>query len=186
MPASRLCRSAGCWSATHPASMSQPRFSAPTWMRSPPRFSAGSSRAGAWKLHQAFHRRSSPRRQSAPALSEIGPSLAVPRAERRPCSPNKGAIDNGLPIPARHGRNERVMALTRKNALFAGSDGGAEHWTIVMTLLTTAKLNHVEPFAWLTDVLQRVVSGRTRRHQIEQLLPWNWRPPGATQLAQAA
>jgi hypothetical protein len=97
----------------------------------------------------------------------------------------------------------RPVALARKNALFAGSDGGAEHWAeaakvpsaladgklpegIMMTLLTTAKLNGVEPLAWLTDVLQRVVSGRTRQHEIEQLLPWNWRPPGATPLAQAA
>jgi hypothetical protein len=60
-------------------------------------------------------------------------------------------------------RGMRPVALTRNNVLFAGSDGGAEHWAIVMTLLTTAKLNGIEPLAWLTDVLQRVVSGRTGR-----------------------
>ena len=83
-------------------------------------------------------------------------------------------------------RGMRPVALARKNALFAGSDGGAEHWAIAMTLITTAKLNDVEPLSWLTDVLQRLVSGRTKAHEIEQLLPWNWRPPGAVAVAEAA
>ena len=56
----------------------------------------------------------------------------------------------------------RPVALNRKNALFAGSDGGARHWAIAMTLIQTAKLNGVEPMAWLTDVLERIVSGRTK------------------------
>jgi len=64
----------------------------------------------------------------------------------------------------------------RKNALFAGSDGGAQHWAMAMTLITTAKLNGVEPMAWLTDVLERVVSGRTKARDLHTLLPWNWRP----------
>jgi transposase len=69
----------------------------------------------------------------------------------------------------------RPHTLTRKNALFAGSDGGARHWAIAMTLIQTAKLNGVEPMAWLTDVLERVVSGRTRIRDLHTLLPWNWR-----------
>jgi hypothetical protein len=80
----------------------------------------------------------------------------------------------------------RPVALTRKNALFAGSDGGAEHWAIAMTLIQTAKLNSIEPLAWLTDVLERIVSGRTKQHELEQLLPWNWRPPGAVPMTEAA
>ena len=44
-------------------------------------------------------------------------------------------------------RSMRPVALARKNALFAGSNGGAEHWAIAMTLITTAKLNGVEPLA---------------------------------------
>jgi transposase len=68
----------------------------------------------------------------------------------------------------------RPHTLTRKNALFAGSDGGARHWAIAMTLIQTAKLNGVEPMAWLTDVLERVVSGRTRINELHTLLPWNW------------
>jgi transposase len=69
----------------------------------------------------------------------------------------------------------RPIALGRKNALFAGSDGGARHWAIVASLVTTAKLSGVEPLAWLTDVLERVVSGRTKAHELERLLPWTWK-----------
>jgi transposase len=70
----------------------------------------------------------------------------------------------------------RPIPMTRKAALFAGSDGGARHWAIAMTLIQTAKLNGIEPMAWLTDVLERIVSGRTKAHQLKTLLPWNWNP----------
>jgi hypothetical protein len=70
----------------------------------------------------------------------------------------------------------RPITLNRKNALFAGSDGGARHWAIAMTLIQTAKMNDVEPMAWLTDVLERIVSGRTKSHELHTLLPWNWTP----------
>ena len=43
-----------------------------------------------------------------------------------------------------------------------------------MTLIQPAKLNGVDPMAWLTDVLERVVSGRTKAHELHTLLPWNW------------
>src|SRR3954466_9480421 len=69
----------------------------------------------------------------------------------------------------------RPIALGRKNALFAGSDGGAQHWAIVASLVASAKLNGVEPLAWLTDVLERMVSGRTKAHELERLLPWAWK-----------
>ena len=58
-------------------------------------------------------------------------------------------------------------------------DGGARHWAIAMTLIQTAKLNGVEPMAWLTDVLERIVSGRTKAHELHTLLPWNWQPAAA-------
>ncbi len=48
--------------------------------------------------------------------------------------------------------------------------------------MATAKLNGVEPQAWLTDVLERMVSGRTKSHELERLLPWAWK---AEQLAAA-
>jgi transposase len=74
-------------------------------------------------------------------------------------------------------RSIRPHTLLRKNSLFAGSDGGARHWSIAMTLIQTAKLNGIDPMAWLTDVLERVVSGRTKAHELSTLLPWNWTPP---------
>jgi transposase len=45
----------------------------------------------------------------------------------------------------------------------------------VASLVATAKLNGVEPLAWLTDVLERMVSGRTKAHELERLLPWAWK-----------
>ena len=68
----------------------------------------------------------------------------------------------------------RPNTLTRKNALFAGSDGGARHWALAMTLIQTAKLNSIDPMIWLTDVLERIVSGQTKSHDLHTLLPWNW------------
>jgi transposase len=72
----------------------------------------------------------------------------------------------------------RPVTLGRKNHLFAGSDGGADRWATVCSLITTAKLNDVEPFAYLKDVLGRLSDGHPMR-QLDDLLPWNWRPPDA-------
>lgn len=80
----------------------------------------------------------------------------------------------------------RPVTITRKNSLFAGSDGGARHWSVAMTLIQTAKLNGVNPVAWLTDVLERVVSGRTKAHELHTLLPWNWCPTSSPELVAAA
>lgn len=49
------------------------------------------------------------------------------------------------------------MALNRKNSLFAGSDRGGEHWAVIASFIETAKLNGVNPHAYLTDVLERLV-----------------------------
>jgi transposase len=76
----------------------------------------------------------------------------------------------------------RPNTLTRKNALFAGNDGGAVHWSIAMTLIQTAKLNGVNPMAYLTDVLERIVSGRTKRTELHTLLPWNWAASAAAEI----
>ena len=80
----------------------------------------------------------------------------------------------------------RPHTLTRKNSLFAGSDGGACHWAIAMTLIQTAKLNGIDPMAWLTDVLERIVSGRTKANELHTLLPWNWKTTPDVELAAAA
>jgi transposase len=65
----------------------------------------------------------------------------------------------------------RPLALTRKNALFAGSDRGGEHWAIIASLVETCKLCGVDPQAYLADVLSRIVTGHLNTH-IDDLLPW--------------
>ena len=65
----------------------------------------------------------------------------------------------------------RTLALTRKNALFAGSDRGGEHWAIIASLVETCKLCGVDPQAYLTNVLSRIATGHLNT-QIDDLLPW--------------
>ncbi len=72
-------------------------------------------------------------------------------------------------------RSIRPIALNRKNALFAGSDGGAEHWAVIALLVETAKLNAVEPQSYLADVIARIVEGHAQS-QIDDLLPWAYAP----------
>ena len=93
----------------------------------------------------------------------VAATPVAPHGECGPCSQNTDAIGNELLFPARHGQNERLIALNRKNALFAGSDGGAEHWAIIASLIETCKLNDVDPLAYLTDVLTRIISGHPNR-----------------------
>jgi transposase len=70
----------------------------------------------------------------------------------------------------------RPIALGRKNHLFAGSDGGAARWAIIASLLATAKLNDVEPFAYLKDVMEHLSNGHLMS-RLDDLLPWNWASP---------
>jgi len=70
----------------------------------------------------------------------------------------------------------RPIALNRKNALFAGSDGGAENWAIVASLVETCKLNGVDPMAYLADVLARIVNGHLVS-QLDELMPWAYATP---------
>jgi len=68
-------------------------------------------------------------------------------------------------------RSIRPIALNRKNALFAGSDGGAEHWAVIASLIETCKLNTIDPYAYLSDVISRIVNGHPNS-RINELLPW--------------
>jgi hypothetical protein len=65
----------------------------------------------------------------------------------------------------------RPIALNRKNALFAGSDGGGENWAILASLIETCKLCSVDPLAYLSDVLTKIAAGHLN-HEIDALLPW--------------
>jgi hypothetical protein len=82
------------------------------------------------------------------------------------------ASDSGPPQSARYGQNDPEIALGRKNWLFAGSMRGGKAASIAYTLIETAKLNGIDPQAWLTDVLARIPDHKIT--EIDQLLPWNW------------
>ena len=69
-------------------------------------------------------------------------------------------------------RSMRPIALGRKNYLFMGSDRGGKSAAIAYTLIETAKLNKIDPHAWLTDVLGRIADHKINR--INELLPWNY------------
>jgi len=74
-------------------------------------------------------------------------------------------------------RELRGIALGRKSWLFAGSDHGGERAAVMLTLIHTAKLNDVDPQAWLADVLARIADDAV--HRLDQLLPWNWKAQAA-------
>ena len=68
-------------------------------------------------------------------------------------------------------RSIRPIALNRKNALFAGSDGGGEHWAVIASLVETCKLSSIDPQLYLADIITRIVNGHPNK-QIDDLLPW--------------
>ena len=72
------------------------------------------------------------------------------------------------------------MALGRKSWLFAGSDRGGERAAVMYTLIQTARLNDVDPQAWLADVLARINDHNIQT--LDQLLPWYWKA-SSTKLA---
>lgn len=83
-------------------------------------------------------------------------------------------LDNGI-LELDNNAVERAMkpvALGRKNWLFAGSEGGGKAMAIAFTLTETAKLNNVDPQAWLTWLLERIADHKINR--IDELLPWNY------------
>jgi transposase len=80
-------------------------------------------------------------------------------------------------------RSIRPIALNRKNALFAGSDGGGQHWATIASLIETCKLCGVEPQKYLTDIITKIVNGHPNS-QIDDLLPWAY--PNAPALKHVA
>jgi transposase len=68
----------------------------------------------------------------------------------------------------------RPVALGRKNHLFAGSNTGGHRWAIISSLVETCKMNGVEPYAYIRDVLERMVNGHPV-NRLDDLLPWNWK-----------
>ena len=68
----------------------------------------------------------------------------------------------------------RCVPLGRKAWLFCGSDRGGDRAAVPYTLIQSAKLNDIDPQAWLADVLARIADHPAK--QLEALLPWNWTP----------
>ena len=97
---------------------------------------------------------------------------APPQVKPRPNSPACGAHRM---LTA--GRGYRPGS--RKSWLFAGSDRGGQRAAAMYSLIVTAKLNNVDPQAWLADVLARIAEHPVQR--IDELLPWNWRPRSTPQ-----
>ena len=82
------------------------------------------------------------------------------------------AIDNNVAE-----RALRPIGIGRKNWLFAGTDTGAETLARAMTVIETAKMNGLDPQAYLTDILSRINNHKINR--LDELLPWNWAPIAA-------
>ena len=132
--------------------------------------------------------------RSAPLVQAFGDWLKQQRARVSP----KSRLGEKLAYIARHwdglqlfltdGRVEldsdsvenlvRPIALSRKNALFAGHDEGAAAWGRIASLIETAKLNGVEPYAWLKATLEAIAAGRPNS-RIDDLMPWNFKPPSS-------
>ena len=70
-------------------------------------------------------------------------------------------------------RGVRGIALGRKSWLFCGSDRGGERAAVMYSLIVTAKMNDIDPQAWLADVLARIAGHPVKK--LDELLPWNWR-----------
>ena len=81
-------------------------------------------------------------------------------------------------------RGLRCIALGRKSWLFCGSDRGGRRAAAMYSLIVTAKMNGVDPQAWLTDVLSRIAAHPA--HRLDELLPWNWKPRPIAISARAA
>ena len=138
------------------------------------------------------------REQSAPILADLEDWMHTERAGLSRHSPVAKAMDymlkrwDGFARFTADGRiclsnnaAERCLrgiALGRKSWLFCGSDRGGMRAAAMYTLIGTAKLNNVDPQAWLADVLDRIAG--TPQSRLDKLLPWNWVP--AQKLDQAA
>lgn len=70
-------------------------------------------------------------------------------------------------------RSLRMIAITRKNFLFLGSDAGGERAAVIYTVLQSAKLNGLDPEAYLADVIDRMAKGHPI-NRLSELLPWKW------------
>jgi len=117
---------------------------------------------------------------SLPAPLPEDKSATVDSAPRRRRRKKAGVIDGRIEIDNNVvERAIRPLTLNRKNALFAGSDGGAEHWAVIASLIETCKLLGVDPLRYLTDAITRIVNGHPQ-NRLDDLMPWAY--PATPQL----
>jgi transposase len=115
-----------------------------------------------------------------PAKSDLAGAIRYARSRWRALT--RYLDDGRLEISNNAAENQiRPAALGRKNWLFCGSDAGGERAAAFYTLIRTARLNGIEPEAWLTDVIARIGSHPINR--LAELLPWNWQPPATQSVA---
>ena len=128
--------------------------------------------------------------RSRPLVTALEIWLRQQRAKLSPKSETARAIDYGLKRWAAFTRflddgrlcmsnnaaerEIRAIAVGRHNWTFAGSDEGGRRAAAIYTLINTAKLNNIDPQAWLADILRRIADHPAKR--IDELLPWNWQP----------
>lgn len=129
--------------------------------------------------------------RSRPLVDELGTFLRA-QAERLSPKSNMGKAVayllnhwKGLCVFLDDGRVEmdtnaaensiRPLSLSRKNALFAGHDEGGRNWARIASLIGTCKLNGVEPFAYMTFLLEALAAGHPQA-RIDELMPWNHKP----------
>jgi len=86
------------------------------------------------------------------------------------CTDPRIGLDNNISE-----RALRIIALGRKNWLFVGKDGGGESMAVLQTIVATCKLNNVNPYDYIKDVLIRLQSTDTK--DLSPLMPANWTPP---------
>ena len=131
------------------------------------------------------------RREAAPIMSELKAQLTELSDEVSSKSALGKAVTytlnhwNGLAAFLEDGRIEvdsnvversmKSVALTRKNSLFVGNERGGKTFAVLASLVNTAKLNSVDPEAWLADVLERIISGKVTANQMDTLFPWTWK-----------
>src|SRR3984957_4806502 len=149
---------------------------------------------------------STPAPIAAEALARIGALYAIDREIRGLAAPTRQAVRQAQAKPIRYalsrwagltrylddGRIEidnnvveramRPIALGRKNHLFAGSDDGGKYWAIHASLIETAKMNDVDPRAYLADVLAKIAN-RHPMSKLDELLPWAYVKTNAGQQA---
>ena len=138
----------------------------------------------------ANRRKAARQEQSAPIIAELGTWMREERAKLSRHNEVAKAMDYVLKrwdafarflddgrICITNNAAERALrgiALGRKSWLFAGSDRGGERAAAMYSLIVTAKLNDIDPQAWLADVLGRIADHPLQK--LDELLPWNWKP----------